>query len=39
MVQEQVEGKSMKIGLRREDALCQSMWNVGVNHYSATGLK
>ena len=27
----QVEEESMKVGLRREDALCRSKWSVGVN--------
>ena len=27
----QVEKESIKVGLRREDVLCQSMWSVGVN--------
>ena len=27
----QVEKKSMKVGLRRKDALCRSKWSVGVN--------
>ena len=27
----QVEVESMKVGLRREDALCRSKWIVGVN--------
>ena len=27
----QVEEESVKVGLRREDALCQSKWSVGVN--------
>ena len=31
----QVEEKSMKIGLRREDALCRSKWSVGVNKIAA----
>ena len=28
----QFEEESVKVGLRMEDALCQSMWSVGVNH-------
>ena len=32
---EQVEEESVKIGLRREDALCQSKWSVGVNQIAA----
>ena len=31
----QVEDESMKIGLRREDTLCQSKWSVGVNQIAA----
>ena len=31
----QVEEESMKVGLRREIALCLSKWNIGVNHISA----
>ena len=27
----QVEEESMKVGLRRKDALCRSLWSVGVN--------
>ena len=27
----QVEEESMKVGLRRKDALCRSKWSVGVN--------
>ena len=34
----QVEEKSVKIGLRREDALYQSKWSVGVKQIS-TGLR
>ena len=34
----QVDEESMKVGLRREDALCRSMWSVGVNKI-ATGLR
>ena len=33
--QKQVEEESVKVGLRREDTLCRSMWNVGVNHIAA----
>ena len=31
----QVEGESVKVGLRREDALCRSKWSVGVNQIAA----
>ena len=31
----QVEGKSVKICFRREDALCRSKWSVCVNQISA----
>ena len=31
----QVEEESMKVGLRREDALCQSKWSVGVDQIAA----
>ena len=31
----QVEEESVKVGLRREDALCRSKWNVGVNQIAA----
>ena len=31
----QTEEESMKAGLRREDALCRSMWSVGVNKIAA----
>ena len=31
----QVEEESVKIGLRREDALCRSKWSVGVNKITA----
>ena len=27
----QVEEESVKVGLRREDALCRSKWSVGIN--------
>ena len=30
-----VEEESVKVGLRREDALCRSMWSVGVNQIAA----
>ena len=33
-----VEIESVMVGLRREDALCRSMWIVGVNQI-ATGLR
>ena len=31
----QVEEESVKVGLRREDALCQSKWGVGVDQIAA----
>ena len=31
----QVEEKSVKVGLRREDALCLSKWSVGVKQIAA----
>ena len=31
----QVEEESVKVGLRREDALCCSKWSVGVNRIAA----
>ena len=31
----QVEEECMKVGLRRKDALCRSMWSVGVNKIAA----
>ena len=31
----QIEEESMKVGLRRKDALCRSMWSVGVNLIAA----
>ena len=31
----QVEEKCVQIGLRMEDALCRSMWSVGVNQIAA----
>ena len=31
----QVEEESLKVDLRREDALCRSMWSVGVNLIAA----
>ena len=34
-VKKQVEEESVKDGLRREDALCWSMWSVGVNQIDA----
>ena len=34
----QVEGKSVKVGLRREDVLCRLKWSVGVNQI-ADGLR
>ena len=30
----QVEEESVEFGLRREDALCRTKWNVGDNHIS-----
>ena len=34
----QVEEESVKVGLRRKDALCHSKWSVGINKI-ATGLR
>ena len=31
----QVEEESLKLGLRREDALCRSMWSVDVNQIAS----
>ena len=31
----QVGKEGMKVGLRREDALCRSKWSVGVNKIAA----
>ena len=31
MWKKQVEEEGMKVGLRRNDALCSSEWSVGVN--------
>ena len=31
----QVEEESMKVGLRRKDALCRSKWSVGINRIAA----
>ena len=31
----QVEEESMKVGLRRKDALCCSMWSVDINKIAA----
>ena len=31
----QVEEVSVNVGLRREDALCQSKWSVGINQITA----
>ena len=31
----QVEDESMKVGLRRKDALCRSKWSVSVNKIAA----
>ena len=33
-----VEEESVKVGLRREDVLCQSKWSVGINQI-AVGLR
>ena len=30
-LKKQVEEESVKVGLRREDALCRSKWSVGIN--------
>ena len=35
-MEEGTEKEKMKVGLRREDTLCQSMWIVGINQI-ATG--
>ena len=32
---EQVEEESMKVGLRRNDALCRSKWSVSINKIAA----
>ena len=32
---QQVEEESVKVGLRKEDALCRSKWSVGVNQIDA----
>ena len=32
------EEESVKVGLRMEDALCQSKWSVCINHIVAAGL-
>ena len=34
----QVEEESVKVDLRREDALCRSKWSVGINQI-AVGLR
>ena len=34
-MKKQVEEESMKVGLRREDALCRSKWSVDVNQIAA----
>ena len=34
-MKKQVYKESVKIGLRREDALCRSKWSAGVNHIAA----
>ena len=31
----QVEGGSVKVDLRREDALCRSKWSVGITQIAA----
>ena len=31
----QIEDESVKVGLRRDDALCQSKWSVGINQIAA----
>ena len=31
----QVDEESIKVGLRREDAICRSKWSVGVNKITA----
>ena len=35
MWKKQVEEESVKVGLRREDALCRSKWSVGVDRIAA----
>ena len=35
MWKKQVEEESVKVGLRRKEALCRSKWSVGVNKISA----
>ena len=37
-MEKEVEEESVKVGLGREDALCRSNWNVGVNQI-AVGLR
>ena len=34
-MEKQVEEESVKVGLRRRDALCRSIWSVGVNQIVA----
>ena len=34
-MKKQVEEESVKVGIRREDALCRSKWSVGVNQIAA----
>ena len=35
MCKKQVEEESMKVGLRRKDALCRSNWSVSINKIAA----
>ena len=35
----QVKEKGVKVGMRREDALCQLKWSVGVNRFATAGLR
>ena len=37
-MKKQIDEESMKVGLRRKDAICRSKWCVGVNKIAA-GLK
>ena len=34
-MKKQVEEENVKIGLRRKDALCRSIWSVGINQIAA----
>ena len=34
-MKKEVDEESVKVGLRREDALCRSRWSVGVNMIAA----